>query len=535
MSEASLANKHVCAEGLKRLKTLMCSDSTASMFGCLDRDFWAYRTLRGFPSAPYQHAMSGFAYLARCSDTHESQHLSTLSLVSLDYWLNHRNKNGSANEWYRNEQSYCATAMGLQSAAEALWVLQSDEMLDEIQTRGHRLVKSAQWLESRHNSLATNQEIASLSGRYVLGAMLSNQKMRESAVRSLHQVQTTFDRNGFLPEYGGMDVGYTLLSIDLLIIAHRAGMAECEPLVSDLCQQLTMIAGPTGELPFSLGSRGTSHRFYGGVEYFSQHIESASVLQERVVASRPTAQAEHVMQYDDRYLATFAFSALARRHHVEQRRVVGFDGRKHQMRAVLPPPIRVVADDDGSTATNSHFGHGLCWNSNSGNRVEHLGYVFTDESGHRWTSLVQPEGDIGEHHFTRVSDALPLRESELRYRLVFWLCRIPLVARTVSWWARARTGRPRKTRAMWLHREITYSEPAVVIRDRIRFSGPTVGKINVISSFPYHSPSSLSPVLAGLEEHLFEREICQVSGTGEAVIDWKINSQPQRSGIVDVL
>jgi len=64
MNESLLVNRRACAAALERLEALVCSDGTSRTFGCVDRDFWAYRTLRGFPSAPYQHVMSGLAYLS---------------------------------------------------------------------------------------------------------------------------------------------------------------------------------------------------------------------------------------------------------------------------------------------------------------------------------------------------------------------------------------------------------------------------------------------------------------------------------------
>lgn len=535
MNESLLVNRRACAAALERLEALVCSDGTSRTFGCVDRDFWAYRTLRGFPSAPYQHVMSGLAYLSQCSEGFDSRRLGDLSLGSLDFWLRSRNGNGSANEWYRNEQSYCATAMGMHSAVEALWLLRDRISERDLRERCRDLVKSARWLQDRNNPLATNQDVASTSGRFVLAALLDDNHMRDSALRSLERIQTRFFRDGYLREYEGMDLGYTLLSLDLLVASHRAGMSECETLVSGLCRQLVSVSSPTGDLPFALGSRGTLHRFFGGVEYFSRFVDSASGFRLRAIGSGATAQADALMRYDDRYLATFAFSALARRHHSEQVHASHVGSREPETRALPQPPIRGASDENGTLFVHRQFGHGLSWTSRSGETITHLGYVFTERSGRRWTSLVRPEVRSSEYQFARVSDALPLQRWEAMYRLVFSLCRISLVARAVSWWARTRVGRPQNTRDMWLHREVVESRNGVTIRDRIRVSGRTTGKITVVSAFPYHSPSLTSSVAGGFDESLFLREIDHVSGDGEIVIGWRIVPNTRGSGIVDVL
>jgi len=533
MNESTTAVQRACGVALDRLDTLLCSDSSSGTFGCVDRDFWAYRTLRGFASAPYQHAMSGLAYLGGMPDEFQRRNLRADALGVLDFWIRSRNTNGSANEWYRNEQSYCATAMGLHSATETLWVLRNDLSASDLNHRCEQLRRSELWLRGRSNPHAANQNVASCAARFVLAALLDDADMRRAAVASLHELIRDVEIRGFLCEYAGIDLGYSLLSIDLLVAAHQAGLSECERLVVALCGQLTLLVGSRGDLPFVLGSRGTTHKFFGGVLYFSHVLESAALLRQRAVETQGTAQAAAIVCYDDRYLATFAFSALARR--------LVFEREPQRLVSVTTPklpelpqlPIRRANLAGGSFFTHLEFGHGVHFVSASGDQLTHLGYVFTDDAGRRWSSLVGPASTDHGYAFTRVSDALPLERFELGYRLLFALCRVPVVARLVSWWARTRLGRPKETLKMSFHREVVQLSDSVDVHDHIRVTGRAVGVISAIASFPYHSPSAISESGDPLDHIRFRRVIDQVSGDSELTIHWRITPESGTSGRVD--
>ena len=233
-----------------RLMTLLCLDSQSSTHGCADREFWAYRTTRGFSSAPYQHVMSGLAYLSRISRQPEADRFRWFALSVLDFWIANRNVNGSANEWYRNEQSYCATSMGLHAATEALLQLTETMSHAEVAIRSEQLRKSEQWLYKRRNPLASNQQIASCAGRFQLGALLEDKEMMTRALQSLSEITDEFNRSGYLSEYGGIDLGYLLLSIDLLSPAHKVGFTACESMVAILCDQLRSLLSVSGQFPF---------------------------------------------------------------------------------------------------------------------------------------------------------------------------------------------------------------------------------------------------------------------------------------------
>lgn len=509
-----------------RLITLMCIDSHSSTHGCVDREFWAYRTTRGFSSAPFQHVMSGLSHLSRTSGLPEAERFHLLAVAALDFWIANRNANGSANEWYRNEQSYCATSMGLHAATEALLQLRETMPHAEVAIRSEHLRESEQWLHKRRNPLASNQQIASCAGRFQLGVLLEDTIMMTRALQSLSEITDGFNRSGYLAEYGGIDLGYLLLSIDLLSPAHQVGFTACESLVETLCVQLRSLLSISGQLPFELGTRGSAHMFFGGVKYFSQHIPSVRTLYESMDFRSVDAQVESLHSYDDRYLTTFAYSALIRRLKWSTASA-NLVPSSHRISVASTTPISASRCIGGTLYVHKNFGHGLSWIGPNYQRLSHLGYVFTDRHGGRWTSLTPIDAGGESYHFVQVSEKRPLVTNEFLVRTLFALCKIPSVARAASWWARTRAGRPQRTTQMWLHREIVNQGDSVSVIDQIRYSGKQSGVISTIQQFPFHSPSLMTLAIGSLSAEMFTHRLESTAQHGQLEFHWKIASSAE--------
>ena len=519
---------------LARIETLWCSEPGSETYGCMDREFWAYRTTRGFSSAPFQHVLSGLAHLSEMSEVGEAAKFRTMAMSMVDFWIKNRNKNGSSNEWFKNEQSFCATAMGLHAVGEALYLMKDSVPEDDFMVRCRQLQSSAHWLGLRDNELAANQRIASCTSRYVLGVLLHDQNICGEARDSLLDVQSDFSSHGYLSEYGGIDIGYSLLSLDLLVAAHRAGLSESEQLANDVCRQLIMVMSGSGYLPFELGSRSTFHKFFGGVSYFGRFLETARSVASTAADARTREQADSLSNYDDRYFSTFAFSAFMRRLFVQQSQRVSEPLRSPRQDHLPPPPIVSRPCPPGRLFEHRKFGHALSYVLENERKFTHLGYFFEDSRGHRWTSLTEQQLSREGYQFTHVSDSAPLVKFEFLVRLVFSACRLPFVASFVSQWARTRAGRPRDTIPMVMHRSIAWLNGKLVVEDRFKIRGTLEGRLSIADHFPYHSPSHMKMVLANLDASKFVRNVKSRDGESEIVIRWCVWSTPQLAIRVDV-
>ena len=479
-----------------RVLTLRCPDTSSPQYGSFDRDFWAYRTVRGFQSGPYQHVMSGFAYLGEQQTTDTSLFFRKLAESALKQWVWQRNANGSTNEWYRNEQSFCATAMGLHAATETLLTLERLGQSPSSKEADEQLVISERWLARRANSQAANQEVASLVGRWNLGALLQDRKIQNRAETSLTKVINKVDEAGYLSEYGGFDIGYSLLSLDLLVSSHRAGFTDVLFLAARICKQLESVVSRGGDLPFALGSRGTHHPFFGGARYFSTIIPEAARLLSRLRSDYMNHQIQQTMFYDDRYLATFGFAAATRL-------FIPAVGQSFETKCepVVPIPSQPSLLEridllNGTLFCNRKLGSSLQFLGDDHTTDIHLGYSFA-RGGRWWCSLSTQSkaNSLTRHQFVKQSTTIPLQRFELAFALLQTLCRFPWVASRVSRWARLKLGRSSKTRPTYFSRTIQVHDEVVKVCDEITSKYQSdLSMIQSLAAFPFHSPSLVSSV-----------------------------------------
>ena len=98
---------------LPRARSLMDRTPSSPTIGSADRDYWNYRTLTDFSGGSWQQVMLGFAVLSTVTDAGlRRDELRTLACAALTGWLAAQHRDGSVDEWYLNERSYCATGFG---------------------------------------------------------------------------------------------------------------------------------------------------------------------------------------------------------------------------------------------------------------------------------------------------------------------------------------------------------------------------------------------------------------------------------------
>ena len=121
---------------LPRLLTQGDRQPLSPTWGCWQRDFWHYRTLTDFPSAPYQQAVLSLAeaWSAEVPGSpwyHQSSLLTAIE-GGIRFWCAIQRKDGSFDEWYPHEESFVATAFTACAMAETL------RLLPEAAWKGYR-------------------------------------------------------------------------------------------------------------------------------------------------------------------------------------------------------------------------------------------------------------------------------------------------------------------------------------------------------------------------------------------------------------
>lgn len=461
-----------------------------SAHGSFDREYWSYRTSRGFVSATWQSAALGLAYIARdAAHDADRRSLHARATAGFRFWLDHRHRAGAVDEWFYGERSYCATAFGLQTICEFL--LLDDCPIPQVERIewAHRLRPSARWLDSRWNVRAANQNAASVAGRWLLSVLLDGDG-RVDADRAMSRLSSELRPDGSPNEYGGADFGYALLTLDSLAVADRHGCSAAGVAAGGVLAFLRGLASSSGDLPWLLGSRTTAHGACAGLVHFARTDASAQWFlshwsrdPERVV-SRLTA-------CDDRYFAYFGFPALAR----ASRWWLDSPPLARKSTGLPDPAIKPSSDESPFQRWSAP--RAVVWNSatdaiaiedRSGRYWHHPGYEV--EIGGRTYSTWHVERCIDKRLIV-VADGRPLHDHPLLAPLVLVVARVAAIGSLVASFARLRTARPHRRAELRLERRVTVDQSTVAVTDSL--VGSDLGDVTatrLARIAPFHSPSA---------------------------------------------
>ncbi|MBX6320910.1 MAG: hypothetical protein IRY94_03705, partial [Rhodospirillaceae bacterium] len=249
-----------------RALALLDEDPASPTCGCFDRAFWHYRTLVDFPGAGWQQLVWPLALFDRARPG--TPRLREAVGAGLLWWSRIQHRDGSFDEWYRNEHSYCPTAFTTAAACEALLILGA--ALPEA-VRGAALAaaeRAGAWLKRRFNPAVMNQNLAAALALWDLAALTGSARWRRAAEDRYRRVAQAQHAEGWLPEYGGADFGYATLALDLLAAGDARGAGD---LVRDMAGRLAgflfAVQGAGPGHAGRLGSRGTAHVFPYGAEH----------------------------------------------------------------------------------------------------------------------------------------------------------------------------------------------------------------------------------------------------------------------------
>ena len=187
--------------------------------GCLDRNFWHFKTLVDFPSATYQQAVLGLSALwaepLENSPYFRARDLGEAVRSAVLYWCEIQNSDGSFNEYYENDRSFCPTAFTTFSVASAFdtcrEVFSEAESVEVMSS----LSRSAAWLATQSNPSVMNQMIVSMLSLRLVSELTGNEDLYASFAKRREDVLSAQTEEGWFPEYDGADVGYSFMALDL--------------------------------------------------------------------------------------------------------------------------------------------------------------------------------------------------------------------------------------------------------------------------------------------------------------------------------
>ena len=187
-------------------------DNSSESYGCFDRYYWLYRQ-KDFPNVRFQECIYLFAlvysYDFPGNKYYNNNNLLEWAKAGIKYLFNCVNKrDGSFDELYPNERSFCGTSFTTYLITEAALLLKID-IPNNAQNTGH-------WLLRNNNTELINQMTASIMALYNLHLITNNSIYLDGAKEKLEKILDLQNIKGYYPEYGGYDLGYLSIQLSCL-------------------------------------------------------------------------------------------------------------------------------------------------------------------------------------------------------------------------------------------------------------------------------------------------------------------------------
>lgn len=201
-------------KSVPRVLTQVDRDKHSINYGDCDRNHWHLK-IRDFSSAILQQTGLSIALLYQIDFPgnifYGKADVKEWAEATVYYWQSIQLKDGSFNEYYPNEHGFPPTAFSLYTMCE---VYRRLGMKDEEILKSFR--KTAKYLTEHIEEKACNQELASITALYAAYMVLQEDWILDGLKKKLERILALQSPEGWFSEYGGADIGYLSVSLDML-------------------------------------------------------------------------------------------------------------------------------------------------------------------------------------------------------------------------------------------------------------------------------------------------------------------------------
>ena len=476
-------------------------------YGSFDRAYWYYRTLVGFPGATWQQLSFALACIALGAPPNEELRWSLIEAAKagLVYWSRIQHADGSFDEWYRNERSYCPTAFTLGGMMETALLLR--DHLDAQERRSVLLAgrRAGDWLAGRFNPAVANQNLAAVWGMLALAKATGEDRFRQGALKKLDLTLKQQSPEGWFAEYEGMDFGYSTLALDLIALASRHDQS---PRLFDaggrLSDFLWSVAAGSPCLPGKLGARGTGHVFPYGAFFFADRFPSAAALSQLWNSGFEAGLLTVPSEVDDRYFAYFYFPqfALAAVEAANPKPMAPLAPEPSSSTSLPESGLTILRGADSTLVISRHLGGAIAKMGRGRSPQYLLGYTLRLKDGtvaatNHWSPSSLHAPKEGSETSVRIATEFarqrldqPLAKLEVPFTLFTHALANAWISGQAQRLIKAKLVRPQRPIDARLERSVTWDAAAVHVEDRI-ILGP-IGEVwlRLAEEIAVHSPSS---------------------------------------------
>jgi hypothetical protein len=280
--------------------------------GCADRNYWHYQDGKGFAVGSFQVGMLGLAAATEAT-SRSSRDFSLASRLAAMWWAKEILRKPALDEYFKNQDSFCATAYTSFVASVLCAHGAKNLSLDaeELKLLRSALGKSLNWMtQQKERPDAANQTLAAR----IAWDLFFDQDPKNNPFQPRRVVDPEGDL-AWYAEYGGIDLGYSLKCLDLCAFA-LSTLQKPEArktylkIAEDLLRTLRVLIVDFTYSP-AVSSRGNPHALLGGLKLFaSSGWETAREILQELENTDRFGFLVPAESCDDKYLSFFHLNSL---------------------------------------------------------------------------------------------------------------------------------------------------------------------------------------------------------------------------------
>lgn len=293
-------------------------------YGCFDRDYWHYKRV-DTPFARMQENVLSLAlvYKNKGSRYYKNKYVLDIIKAGINYWVKIQHNDGSFSDFYPNERAIVVTSFSLYAVCKTLLILPNLANEETNKKILEAIDKAADFLVRNVEKNAINQEISSVAALCIANKLLKTAKLNSVIEGKLKYVLDKQSKEGWFPEYGGIDIGYLSVAISYMAkTIENLDKEKYKKLVGKLknamdksISTISYFIHPDGSAGGEYSSRNTQYIIPYGIEFASFWNKTAVSIKTYVLANVENSKTNGLYNLDDRYMCLYLYEYLLSYYH----------------------------------------------------------------------------------------------------------------------------------------------------------------------------------------------------------------------------
>ncbi|RKY32029.1 MAG: hypothetical protein DRP74_03600 [Candidatus Omnitrophota bacterium] len=210
------------ANSVERILEQVDRDIISPTFGCAHPAYWRDRT-SDFADMRRQEVALPLALLYTY-DYPDSPWKADLRLKDtiealLSFWCKNQYPDGSMDEWYKGERAFAAVAFSTHAVARTLGIMKNSLSEEILFRTKEKLDKTGNWLVEHDDIFKANHQAVGVAALAAVGEILEKGFFKDKAYKKIKLLLNIQTKEGYFPEIGQFDIGYTFLTIEFILMA----------------------------------------------------------------------------------------------------------------------------------------------------------------------------------------------------------------------------------------------------------------------------------------------------------------------------